>query len=73
MENSSPVLPFWDWREAVSLGSFHHVRPVLPCDETGYRGHLIKALLRSHGCTSSPDFLYKRLLASISSKVTGSK
>ena len=56
MENSSPVLPFWDWREAVSLGSFHRVRPVLPCDETGYRSHLIKAFFMSHGCTSSPAF-----------------
>gem|GEM_PF-3975284 len=43
-------------REAVSLGSFHHVRPVLLCDETGYRSHLIKASFMSHGCTSSPDF-----------------
>ena len=43
-------------REAVSLGSFHRVRPVLPCDETGYRSHLIKAFFMSHGCTSSPAF-----------------
>ena len=56
MENSSPVLPFWDWREAVSLGSFHHVCPVLPCDETGYRSRLIKAALMYHGCTSSSEF-----------------
>src|SRR5699024_3405098 len=60
-------------RETVLLGLFHHVYPVLPCDGTGYRSCLIKALFTSHGCTSSPDFLYKRLLASISSKVTGSK
>ena len=65
-----------EYGDNLTLGSFHHVRPVLPCDEAGYRGHLIKASFVSHGCTSSPDFdrpLYRRLLASISSKVTGSK
>lgn len=64
-----------EW-QAAFLGSLQRVLPVSTSDGTGQRFRLIKSLSSFHGCTSGSAFcwpLCRRLLASISSKVTGSK